>query len=82
MKVLKIAKDEIKDYERLKIISRLAIVKGKIELFEKKYGFPFKEFNKKIKKKENEDFNVWDDYIEWKAYIKTLEELKQRIKEI
>ena len=82
MKVLKISKDEIKEYEKLKIISQLAMAKGKIELLEKKYRCSFNEFDKIIKRKKSEDFNAWDDYIEWKAYIKTIEELKQKIKEI
>lgn len=82
MKILKMPKDEIKEYERLKIISQMAMVKGKVELFEKKYRCSFNNFTKKVKKRENEDFNIWDDYIEWKAYAKSLEELKQKIKEI
>ena len=82
MKVLKISKDEIKEYEKLKIISKLAMAKGKIELLENKYSCSFNELDKIIKNKESENFNTWDDYIEWKAYKKTIEKLKQRIKEI
>ncbi|MBC8390811.1 MAG: hypothetical protein ISS13_04415 [Actinobacteria bacterium] len=82
MKILKIPKDEIKEYERLKIISQIAMVKGKIELFGKKYKCSFDNFAKEVKKRENEDFDIWDDYIEWKAYIKALDELKHKIKEI
>jgi len=82
MKVLKLSKDEIKEYEKLKIISQMAPLKGKIELFEKKYRCRFKEFEKDIKRKEREDFGAWDDYIEWKAYLKTMQELETKIKEI
>ncbi|MBC7333535.1 MAG: hypothetical protein H5T85_03600 [Actinobacteria bacterium] len=82
MKTLKIPKYEIKEYEKLKIISQIAMVKEKIELFEKKYGCSFDNYSETIKEEETEKFEKWDDYIEWKAYVKSLEELKQRIKEI
>ena len=82
MKILKIAKDEIKEYEKLKILSQVAAVKEKIDLFEKKYQCTFSKFSKILMKKDSEDFSTWDDYIEWKAYVKTLDNLKQKIEEI
>lgn len=82
MEVLKVSKDEIKTYEKLKVISQIASVKGKIELFEKRYGCTFEKFEKDTQSKEKENFNEWDDYIEWKAYAKTLEELEAKIVEI
>jgi hypothetical protein len=82
LKTLKISKDEIKDYEKLKIISQIALVKTKIELFEKRYNCSFKDFDKKIKKTKHEDFEKWDDYIEWKSYVESLQDLDQKIREI
>ena len=82
MKVLKVLKDEIKEYEKLKIISHAISVRNKIEIFERKYGFTFEEFEEEIKTKKKENFQKWDDYIEWKAYIKTLKELEKKSKEI
>jgi len=82
LKTLKISKDEIKEYEKLKVISQVAVVREKIELFEKKYRCCLDNFSKEINKRESEDFDMWDDYIEWKAYKKSLQELKQKIKEI
>jgi len=82
MEVLKVSKDEIKIYEKLKVISQIASVKGKIQLFEKRYGCTFEEFEKDTQSKEKENFNAWDDYVEWKAYMKTLEELEAKIREI
>ncbi len=35
--------------------------------FQKKYGLAFEDFEQQIKTTENEDFEKWDDYIEWKA---------------
>ena len=47
-----------------------------ISLFNKKYGKIFEEFEKEIKNSK-ENFEAWDDYLEWKAYIKTLKKLKK-----
>ena len=41
-----------------------------------------KEFERDVKTRQEEDFDVWDDYIEWRAYLKALGELEGRIKEI
>ena len=39
--------------------------------FEKKYGLEFEDFERQIKSAVKEDFEKWDDYIEWKAYSKS-----------
>jgi len=76
-----VSSDEIKEYERLKIISQLTPVKEKIRFFENKYGCSFEEFEKRLKGK-NENFEEWDDYIEWKAYVESQKNLEQRLREI
>ena len=53
----------------------LHIIREKLSLFEKKYGKSFKAFEKEVK--EREDFERWDDYLEWKAYLKAYEDLSQ-----
>lgn len=30
---------------------------------------------------EREDFQIWDDYIEWKAYIKSYEDLSKKARD-
>ncbi len=52
-------------------------VKEKIRLFEQKYKKKFTEFEIEVKTGE-EDFSKWDDYMEWKAYIKTYKSLLQQ----
>lgn len=76
-----ITKDELLEYEKLKIISQLTPAKEKIKLFEYKYKCPFEQFENKIKEK-TEDFEKWDDYIEWKAYMETIQDLITKLKEI
>lgn len=71
---INISKEEIKLLERHNIISQIVPIKEKIRLFEQKYGCDFKTFETKIQMEE-EDFQRWDDYIEWKAYIEKLKDL-------
>lgn len=63
--------EEIKEYEKLKIISQLTPIKEKIRFFENKYGCSLEDFERSLKEKE-ESFEEWDDYIEWKAYVESL----------
>ena len=46
-----------------------------IRLFEAKYGKSFEEFKKELTSS-SENFEAWDDYMEWKACIKTLDTIK------
>ncbi len=65
---------KIKQYKKLKIIGDIVPINEHIKLFEKKYGLSFAEFEKKVAS-EKEDYEKWDDYIEWKAYQAKIEEL-------
>ena len=76
-----ISKKEIKEYEKLKVISHLTLVKEKIKLFEYKYKCSLEEFKKKIETRA-ENFEDWDNYIEWKAYIASQLELENKLTEI
>jgi len=79
---LSVTKKEVIEFKKLEVISQIASIKSKIDLFESKYRCKFEDFEKKLKEKQDEVFGEWDDYIEWKAYVKTLEELKEKLKEI
>ncbi|RQD74322.1 MAG: hypothetical protein D5R97_07955 [Candidatus Syntrophonatronum acetioxidans] len=81
MSDLKVFKEEIKEYKRLKIISEMAPIREYIKNLEEKHKCNFDEFQARLKE-ESENFDKWDEYIEWKAYEKKLEELKNYMKEI
>jgi len=66
------------DFEKLIRLYDLHIIREKLLLFEKKYGKTFSEFEKEVLSKEN--FEKWDDYLEWKAYLKSLKELEDTLK--
>ncbi len=50
--------------------------------FQEQYLATFFDFEKQIKNKETENFDLWDDYMEWKACRKMINSLKMKIKEI
>ncbi|MCD6257687.1 hypothetical protein J7J45_06455 [Candidatus Aerophobetes bacterium] len=76
-----VSKEEVKTFEKLMTISQIAPIKERITFFEKKYGCPFKVFEEKIKQEE-ENFERWDEYLEWKAYVESLKDLESKLRKI
>jgi len=76
-----VSKEEIKTFEKLTAISQIVPIKERIRFFEKKYGCTFEMFKKEIKQGE-ENFEKWDDYIEWKAYVESLKNLESKLRKI
>lgn len=76
-----ISKEEIIEYEKLKVISEITLVKEKVLLFEKKYQCSLDAFRKKMGEKE-ENFEEWDDFIEWKTYYELLDDLEKKLVEL
>ncbi len=52
-------------------LSKMKESESAMQGFEKKYGLEFEDFELQIKSAVKEDFEKWDDYIEWKAYSKS-----------
>lgn len=77
-----VSRDEIKEYEKLKLISELALVKQHLQLFESKYGCSFQEFEDQLNRESQENFAAWDDYIEWKAYCEREKALATKMDQI
>ena len=76
-----ISKEEIIEYEKLKVISEITLTKEKTTLFEKKYGCSIDAFRNRMEETD-EDFEEWDDYIEWKANFELLKDLEKRLIEL
>jgi hypothetical protein len=55
-------------------------INEKIRLFERKYAQTWDEFSKEIKVAPDEDFSQWDDYIEWKSYVKMATDLIDEVR--
>ena len=76
-----VSKEEVRGFEKLKTISQIAPINERIRYFERKYGCTLGEFKDRIKR-EKEDFEKWDDYIEWKAYVESLKDLESKMRDI
>lgn len=50
-------------------------------IFSKKYSMDFSEFSKKITS-EDESFESFDDFIEWKAYTDYLADIENKISDV
>ena len=79
--VIEISKKEIIEYEKMKRITELTMIRKKILLFEQKYSCSFPDFKKKMESK-GENFEEWDDIIEWTAYMKSEKDIMQKLEEI
>lgn len=76
-----ISKNEIIEYEKMKINTELTVTKEKIRLYETKYNCSLNEF--KVKMEEHEEvFEEWDDYIEWRANVEVLRDLEEKLKKV
>ncbi len=56
-------------------------VKETVRIYEHKYGVSLHQFEEQLKN-EQEDFEHYDDYIDWKAAAKWQEVLEERIEEL
>lgn len=76
-----ISKSELIDVVLVKYQSEMNQFKNKITFFERKYKSSFSFFERKIKRSP-ENFEKWDDYIEWQAYLQSFNEIMKKIKSL
>jgi hypothetical protein len=67
--------DKIKDLYFANILYEIHTTLDKIKFFENKYDIVFNEFEKIIESEDKENFEHWDDYLEWKGFQKKYKEL-------
>ncbi len=77
-----IDKEKAKEMYYANMMCEYHKVNEKIRLFTKKYSKAFDQFEKDIKGSEKEDFEKWDDYMEWKGYENVLQNLIKEKKEL
>ena len=76
-----INKQHISELILMELYADLHKVQDRIAQYEKKYAMQIDDFEKMMKEEE-EDFEKYDHYIEWKAYLNQLKDLRQKIKDI
>ncbi len=79
--MLIIRKEKIIDFYVLNYLYEIHMIEERIRLFEKKYQISFRNFEIQLFKEE-ENFEKWDDYMEWKAYLKSFHHLKIKKEQI
>jgi len=80
-KLIELSQNKAKDYLKAEILYELNLTKEKLKLFEKKYEKSLEEFEAQLKN-EKENFEKWDDYIEWKSYKKNMNDIKKKLIDI
>ena len=80
--VMKLKEKSLQELYSANLYYELHIAEDKIKLFETKYNCRFEDFEKQVSDKSDENFDEWDDYIEWKAYEKTKEGLLKQKSDI
>jgi len=80
--MIKVQKQHIGSFLALEYLSTLHTINEKLRFFKQKYKKNFESIEKKIKTMESEDFSLWDDYIEWKSYMKIAADLTHTIQEV
>jgi hypothetical protein len=81
MKTIEVKKEAVINVLRLELISEIQALKKSLELYEIKYGKSLKEFEKEVLEGK-EDFEKWDDYMEWKAYENTCKDRLSHLKDL
>jgi hypothetical protein len=73
-----ISKTEVADLLRLEVLARLHEVEEKLALFARIHDQTFDAFEQTTLRGK-EEFEQWDDYLEWKAYRQMQDELQQKL---
>jgi hypothetical protein len=80
--MITVGKQDIGQLLLLDYLASLHSAQEKLRLFECKYQTSLKDFSDSLKASEQEDFEAWDDYMEWKAFQRVSDDLSQKIDEI
>lgn len=67
--------ETIKNLYYANIVYEIHVVMDKINYYSRKYNTDFESFEKTMKGENEEKFETWDDYMEWKGFQKTLNDL-------
>lgn len=70
-----ITKEKVQQVQYYELLFQMHILKSKLELFANKYKQTLLEFENQINSSDTENFELWDDMMEWKAYQKSYEEI-------
>lgn len=78
---VEVSKEEIRQFQRMKLITRIRELKDQKAIFEKKYKMERGDFEKMLEQ-QKEDFHLFDLSLEWKALIAEIAELEKKLSEV
>lgn len=80
--VQSLAKNEILSLLMDKILNKTEYYLTRCNEMEQKYGKSFAAFKTQVEKNEKEEFQEWDDLIEWEAYELAYKDSKKKYEEL
>jgi hypothetical protein len=79
MQHIEVNRKDVENYVKMKHFTELTLIKEKLHLFEIKYNCDFPQFESKVINAEKENFEHWDDYMEWKAFNEKYHRLREKV---
>ena len=80
--MITVQKQSVSNWLMIEYLAASHAVNEKLRLFESKYAQTWDAFSQELNASSTEDFARWDDYIEWKAYLKTADDLAVKMDEV
>jgi hypothetical protein len=77
-----VAEDDVLSLLRQDLQLKLAYYDSQCRNFEQKHQKSFAEFEAEIHTAKNEDFEKWEEFMDWEAADCAREEIKLRLKEL
>ena len=74
--------NELRRFLLEKALLKMEYFRGRVQSFERKYGVAFPAFKEQVEAASEEEFERWDDLIEWEAYYRAHAQWAQRYREL
>ncbi len=80
--MVQVSKQSVQQWMMFEYLTKKHRFQDTINIFERKYGMTYSEFEKRIETAEKEIFEEWDDSIDWKAAHEFLIRINNKIQDI
>lgn len=77
-----VAKDDVLSLLRQDLQMKLAYHQSHCRIFEQKYQKTFAEYDTALRAEKQEDFQQWEDYMDWEAADGARQEIERRLQEL
>ena len=80
--MVQVSKQSVQQWMMFEYLSKKHRFQDTINMFERKYGMPYADFEKRFETAEKEVFEEWDDSIDWAAAHEFLIRINAKIQDI